>query len=277
MNCWKEKWGIDFMKLQSIGAVIGINCILLALIFWVAHLIRKRQPLTASRLRREARKHIQVIEQPPFHGDFCRIYVILSALEGNIPNERLIAGLLAGWAAEEQILLCEMEKKRLKSFGDEQQATICFPGDEDHPFQPNASGAEGLLLGLLYGWADETATLQQSELYNFAREYHHAVTGRLEQFGTQGRHGLRAGGAIQPESKKKPIYTMRGVREAGQVLGYQQWLCTQKELPPGKWRDGILFGCQPAGEIPRLAMALAKSMVSGMNAGKHANEKASGR
>lgn len=275
MNCWKEKWGIDLMK--NILYVLAINLLLLALIIWLIAFLRKRQPLTAPRLRREARKRIQVTEQPPFHGDFCRMYAMLSALEGHVPNERLIAGLLAGWAAEGQILICEMEKKRLKSFGEAQQATICFPGDEEHPFQPNASGAEGLLLGLLYGWADETATLQQSELYNFAREYHHAVQGRLEQFGTQGRHGLRAGGVVQPENKKKPVYTMRGVREAGQVLGYQQWLRAQKELPPEKWRDGILFGCQPVGEIPRLSMALAKAMAGGANAGKHANGKASGR
>ena len=53
-------------------------------------------------------------------------------------------------------------------------------------------GSEGLLLSLLYGWADETATLQESELYNDAREYHEAVFARLEQLSVQAQNEQEA-------------------------------------------------------------------------------------
>ena len=178
--------------------------------------------MTDEKLRKTAEKSAIPTETAPLNDDFVHMHAMLSALDGGVPDERTVTALLLGWALDGQIILCETKKKRLKSFGAAQQATILFPGGPGASFRPAVSGAEGLLLGLLYGWADETATVQESELYNLAREYHDAVQGRLEQFRTQGRHGLRALGAMLPEKKtrkfgfvdeNRPIYTPRGVRE----------------------------------------------------------------
>ena len=281
-SCSTAKWGTD-MDAWSVFAAILLNAVLLAVIVFLLRLWRKRQPMTGARLRKAAEKAAQPVPEAPFAGNFVRMRALLEALDGNVPDERTVTALLLGWAAEGQIRLCETDKKRLKSFGAERQATVCFPGDEEHPFTPAGEGAEALLLGLLYGWADETATLQESELYNLAREYDGAVRGRLEQFRTQGKHGLRAAGAMLPEKKtrrfgfvdeNRPVYTPRGVREAAKLLGYRTWLRTQDTLPPGKWRDAaLLHGTQGIPQAVeekqfRLAQTLAKALTGGAKAGE---------
>lgn len=265
--------------MRSLMAAVVLNAGLLAVIAAFVWLWRRRQPMTGARLRKAAEKTAQPVQDAPFGGDFVKMRAMLAALEDSVPDERTVTALLTGWAAAGQVSVCETEKKRLKSFGAEQQATLCFPGDEEHPFRPSGEGAEGLLLALLYGWADETATLQESELYNLAREYHDAVHGRLEQFRTQGKHSLRAAGAMLPEKKKRhlgfvdenrPIYTPRGVREAANLLGYRAWLGAQDTLPPEAWRDAVLLNVPQAvdNELLRLAQALAKAFVGGANAGE---------
>lgn len=282
MNCLTERWGTE-MDGQTIVRAVLLNIVLLLTIAIPIVIWRKRQPMTDAKLRKTAEKSAIPTETAPLNDDFVHMHAMLSALDGGVPDERTVTALLLGWALDGQIILCETEKKRLKSFGAAQQATILFPGDEEHPFRPAVSGAEGLLLGLLYGWADETATVQESELYNLAREYHDAVQGRLEQFRTQGRHGLRALGAMLPEKKRRkfgfvdenrPIYTPRGVREATNLLGYRAWLGAQQNLSPGKWRDAVLLNS--AQECPqavdreqyRLAQTLAKALVGGAKAGE---------
>ena len=265
--------------MRSLMAAVVLNAGLLAVIAAFVWLWRKRQPMTGARLRKAAEKTAQPVQDAPFGGDFVKMRAMLAALEDSVPDERTVTALLTGWAAAGQVSVCETEKKRLKSFGAERQATLCFPGDEEHPFRAGGGGAEGLLLALLYGWADETASLQESELYNLAREYHDAVHGRLEQFRTQGKHSLRAAGAMLPEKKKRhlgfvdenrPIYTPRGVREAANLLGYRAWLGAQDILPPEAWRDAVLLNVPQAvdNELLRLAQALAKAFVGGANAGE---------
>lgn len=267
------------MDARSILLAVGINAVLLAVIVGLYRLWRRRQPMTAARLRREAAGQAVPADGAPLGGDFSRQLAMLEVLDEGVPAERAVSALLCGWAAEGTILLSRTEKKKLKSFGDEMQATITFPGDEDTPFSPHKDGAEGMLIGLLYGWADETATLQASELYNQARAYYEAVLGRLEQLMLQGRHGLRAAGAMQPEKKtrrfgfvdeRRPIYTPRGVREAAALLGYRAWLEQQDSLPPEKWRDAVLLDAPRAVDAQTLdlAQALAQALISGARAGK---------
>lgn len=279
-NCLRARWGTD-MDVRTLLAAVALNAALLALIALAFWLWRRRQPMTGARLRRAAEKAAQPTSEAPFGGDFVRMRAMLEALDGAAPDERTVAALLTGWAAEGRIDLRETPKKRLKSFGADRQASICFPGDEAHPFRPADAGAEGMLLSLLYGWADETATVQESELYNLAREYYGAVQGRLEQFQTQGKHSLRAAGAMFPEKKKRrlgfldenrPVYTPRGVREAGRLLGYRKWLSAQEKLPPEAWRDAVLLDCAQGvdSETLGLARALSKALAGGAKAGQQA-------
>ena len=164
------------------------------------------------------------------------------------------------------------------------QATIQFPDSEDEPFAPPQDGAEGLLLSLLYGWADETATLQESELYNDAREYHEAVFARLEQLSVQGRHGLRAAGVVELEQKTRKfgfadahrtLYTPRGVRTAAQMKGYRMWMDKQSSLPPEKWRDAALLGAfeQIDNVQFELAESIADALINGAMAGENAEKR----
>lgn len=270
--------------MREVLAAVGLNAALLACILLLAWLVRRRQPMTAAHLRREAAKAASPTEAPPLGGDFCRLRAMQEALEGSLPDARAAAALLLGWAAQGKIRLCQTPKKRLKSFGEDMQATLCFPVDEDiHPILPAVDGAEGLLLGLLYGWTDDTASLQASEIYNGAREYHEAVFGRLEQLAIQGKHSLRAVGAMQPEKKtrrfgfvdeRRTLYTPRGVREAAALVGYRAFLAGQESLPPEYWRDAVLLDC--AGGVDReqlaLAEALAGALVNGARAGRKINQ-----
>lgn len=270
------------MDARSILLAVGINAVLLAVIVALFRLWRVRQPMTAARLRREAANQVKPVDAVPLEGDFCRMQAMLEALDESLTDTRAVAALLCGWAADGTITLSRTEKKRLKSFGDAMQATITFPGDEEHPFAPNSNGAEGKLLGLLYGWTDETATLQASEIYNQARAYPEAVKGRLDQFSFQGKHSLRATGAMQPEKKtrrfgfvdeRRSIYTPRGVREAAALLGYRAWLGQQDSLPPEKWRDAVLLGASQAvdADVLDLAQTLAKALTGGAQAGRKVN------
>lgn len=124
------------MDAWSVFAAILLNAVLLAVIVFLLRLWRKRQPMTGARLRKAAEKAAQPVPEAPFAGNFVRMRALLEALDGNVPDERTVTALLLGWAAEGQIRLCETDKKRLKSFGAERQATVCFPGDEEHPFTP---------------------------------------------------------------------------------------------------------------------------------------------
>lgn len=267
------------MNLRDILGMIALNAGLLAVIMLLVRLVRHRQPMTGGRLRRETGKTHTATEEAPFGGDFCRMRTMLSVLEGGVSGEHTVTALLLGWAAEGQLTLCQTEKKRLKSFGAAQQATICFPGDEEKPFVSVGEGAEGMLLRLLHGWTDESEMLQESELYNCARRHHSAVRDHLEQLDIQGRHGLRAAGEMMPENKRRylgfvddqrPLYTNRGVREAVQLRGYRAWLCVQTVLPRAQWRDAVLCGYTQAVEPAQLALAQAmtRAILGGAKAGE---------
>lgn len=282
-SSWKAVWGIDAMTLRDLAGAAALNAVLLVVLVLVWKLVRHRQPMTGARLRRETQAVHTATGQAPFGGDFCRMRAMLSVLEDGIPDERTVTALLLGWMSEGQLTLCKTEKKRLKSFGAAQQVTIRFPSDAETPFPPRGEGAEGMLLRLLQGWTDETAILQESELYHCARQYYSAVHDRLEQLDIQGRHGLRAAGEMMPEKKKRylgfvddrrPIYTPRGAREAAALRGYQQWLCAQTVLPQTLWRDAVLCDCaQAVAEEPlMLAQAMARALLGGAKAGKQAGK-----
>lgn len=263
------------MNLRDMLWILALNAGLLAVIMLAAGLLRRRQPMTGGRLRKEAEKIHTVTHEAPLGGDFCRMRTMLCVLEGDIPHEDSVAALLLSWAVRGQLTLCQTEKKKLQSFGAAQQATICFAEDK----MQGSAGAEGMLLGLLQSWADEHLTLQESELYNYARQQHSDVRGRMIQFDVEGRHGLRASGEMTTEKKhryfgfahvQRMLYTPRGVREAGRLRGYCAWLCAQSVLSPDQWRDAVLCGCTQAVEPQQLALAraMARALIGGAEAGE---------
>ena len=259
-------------------ATVGLNALLLLLIVLVVWLWRRRQPMTDVKLRHmvgklQKKRAAAWDGTVPFGGDFSRMRAMQETLADGLPASRTVTALLLGWVAQKQVSLCESPKKHLQSFGDPMQATLCFQLDRD-----TGKGAEGLLLSLLYGWADETATLQKSEIYSHARTYYDAVDGRLRQIELQGRHGLRAAGEMQPEQKTRrfgfldehrQLYTPRGVREAVNLCRYRAWLDQQPQLAPEQWRDAALLGCTNGIDETQLtlAQALADALVDGARAG----------
>ncbi len=272
------------ITMQDILATVALNGFLLAVIVLAVWMWRRRRPMTKEKLRRVLAHGTKPTDAAPLDGDFCCMLELERALHDSGAPLIAVTALLLGWAAEGKITLCETEKKRFKSYGDAVQATIQFPDSEDEPFAPPQDGAEGLLLSLLYGWADETATLQESELYNDAREYHEAVFARLEQLSVQGRHGLRAAGVVELEQKTRKfgfadahrtLYTPRGVRTAAQMKGYRMWMDKQSSLPPEKWRDAALLGAfeQIDNVQFELAESIADALINGAMAGENAEKR----
>lgn len=264
--------------LRSAFWVVGVNLLCLLVLVFAVVLWRRHEPMTAARLRASlAKKKLAPAAQLPFAGSIGMTLCVLSDLELPVSDEQLVQGLLVRWAQEGKLRLIETDKKKLESFGADRQATIVFAEDA----QRSADGAENLLFGLLHDWAGESGAVQESVLYSLARAQHDTAANRLEQFLTEGKHALRASGAVYPEKKhrrfgfldeRRTIYTPRGEREAAALLGYRERLRTVETWTVEEIPHAIVFGLrhEPEGEDVRLAERLAKAFVGGARAGTQA-------
>lgn len=262
------------MTKNDIILAVIINIVLLIIIISVVFIWQKRQPMTAKKLRRQVKSKIELTQENPFKDDFCRTRMMLAVIEEYVPHDRTIAALLVDWTQKGWICLEKTPKKRLKSFGESEQESIRFIN-----YNPELSGAELMLFEMLAKWADDTDILQKSELYQLARQEYKLVLQRMEQFIIQGKHLLRSKGEMQPEQKRRhfgfvdeqrAIFTSRGVREAAQLLGYQNWLRTQDEVDSKLWRDAILLeseNCISDKQMLSMAKIISQTIISAANAG----------
>lgn len=257
--------------------VLAANAVCLAAIVLVVAVWRSRQPMTAARMRQTLlNQPVTLASQPPFD----TLPMMLSMLDDlNLPvsQERLVQAVLVGWANKGWLCLRMTPKKKLKSFGDELQPTLVFLQQRQMP----GGGAEGILYQLLADWADETNTIQQSELYNLARQTPGPVENCLEQFWLEGKHALRSFGAVYPEKKhrrfgfldeRRTIYTPRGLRAAGSLLGYRKWLTQTQFFTEEQRQNAILFGLLPDAQtdVEHMAAQLAHVLVTAAHAGQNA-------
>lgn len=268
------------MKINDIIFIVLINIISLLIILLCVFIWKKRQPMTVKCLRNKIKSMIKTTDSNPFIDDFCKMRMMTAVLEDYIPHERTIAALLMSWTQKSFISLEMTPKKRLKSFGNDIQESIRFISCE-----PNGlNGAEQMLFQMLINWTDETQILQKSELYQLARNEYNLVFQRMEQFIIQGKHGLRATGQMQPEKKRRhfgfldeqrPIFTQKGVRQAAELKGYQQWLQSQTNITASRWRDAVLLNVTDNidnQQILSIAKTLSKTIIMAANAGKQSKK-----
>lgn len=268
------------MKINDIIFVVLVNIISLLIILVCVFIWKKRQPMTARRLRNEIKRIVKTTDSNPFSDDFCKMRMMAAVLEDYIPYERTIAALLMSWTQKGFIALEMTPKKRLKSFGDDIQESIRFIS-----YEPKGlNGAEQMLFQMLLNWTDETKILQKSELYQLSRSKYNLVFQRMEQFIIQGKHGLRATGQMQSEKKRRhfgfleeqrPIFTQKGVRQAAQLKGYQQWLQSQNNISATLWRDAVLLDVVDNidnKQLLSIAKTLSSTIITAANAGKQSKK-----
>lgn len=212
------------MMMLSTLAVIVTNLLVLALLFGIWRLIRSRGPMTEAKLRRTISWCDTVpSEVLPCGGDLGAAAALLRALEAGGTERDLLRALFVRWAQQKAIFVGRAPKKKLRSFGADLQAELSIPEEV-----PVMDGAQYLLYQTMCEWvAPDDGTLQQSELYQAARQDAERVDNQLRQLMQEGKRALRDMGGATPERKKivpgmaeQEIYTAKGVRLARQCVAY---------------------------------------------------------
>lgn len=264
------------MKISDIKYVIIINLISILFIYICYVVYKKFQPMTIKRMRQEIKPLIKPTNFNPFTNDFCKMRMMLAAIDDYVPAERTISSLLIHWNIKGLISLEITPKKPLKSFGEQNQESIRFITHKDK----NLTGAEKFFFEMLVNWTDESDILQKSELYQLARQNSSLVFQRIEQFIIEGKHGLRATGQIQPEKKRRhfgfldeqrTIFTSKGVRQAAELKSYQEWLKMQNNLDNKLWSDAVLLEAENGisdKQILNISKTLSQTIVTAANADK---------
>lgn len=254
---------------------ISILVIALIVVIW-----RAKQPMTAKKLIRTVKKLVKPTQHDPYKDDFCKKRMMLEFLEQDASNERTICSLLIDWYNKKYISLEKTPKKKLKSFGEENQNSIVFL----NRIPKMNDGAEKMLFDCLSDLADETDILQESELYQTVRSNHTIILQRIEQFEVQGKHSLRASGDIEDEKKSKhfglddsrrTIFTQKGIRNATELLGYKEWVKESKDLDKILWYDAVLLEAEyliTDNQLLLIAKSISKAIVSAVKAGEESQK-----
>lgn len=268
---------MNYIKPTDIFYSIILNAVLLIFIALCVIIYKKMQPMTVKRLRESIKPLVKPTNCNPFIGNFSKMRMMLAVLEDYVPYEKTICALLISWNEKGIICLKKTPKKRLQSFGEDEQESILFLKHEDK----NLIGAEKMFFEMLSNWTDQTDILQKSELYQLARKNSSLVFQRMEQFVIEGKHGLRASGQMHPEKKRRhfgfldeqrAIFTERGVREAAQLKSYQIWLQNEKHIERKLYSDAVLLNAENAiddKDILCIAKELSKIITTAANAGNH--------
>lgn len=268
------------MTAKNILYAVLLNGFMLLIILLIVFLIKKNEAMTAKHLQRIISKKIDIAKENPFKDDFCKTRMMLAVLENKVPHERTLASILLYWTQKNYINLEITPKKRLQSFGDANQETIIFCCEN-----PKLQGAEKLLFETLYSFADETLTIQKSELYQISRKQYDIIFQRIEQFISQGKYALLSSGEMYKEKKsqrfgflneQRYLFTQKGIRKASQLKGYQLWLKQQTQLDENFWRDAVLlnsYECIKNNKNLSIAISIANNIILGANSGKQSNIK----
>lgn len=260
------------MMMLSGLAVILTNLLVLALLFGIWRFIRSRGPMTAAKLRRTISWcDTAPSDVLPCGGELGATAALLRALEAGGTERDLIRALFVRWAQQKAIFVGRAPKKKLRSFGADLQAELSIPEE-----MPVMDGAQQLLYGTICEWvAPEDGTLQQSELYQAARQDAERVDNRLRQLIQEGNRALREMGGATPERKKvapgmeeQEIYTAKGVRLARQCVAYVKFT---QQAPSLRGEAAVLAAAMGRIDPEDPVCVLADALFDGLQAGLQAS------
>lgn len=253
--------------LQGMGMILA-NLLAIGIIVLVAWFFLRRGPVTESKLRRMVKADaVPARDVLPCGGDLGATGALLRALDlGGQPRD-LIRALMVDWVQQKAVFTRSSPKKKLRSFGADVQLELYFPEES-----PALSGAAALLYDAVRSWAEEDGSLQQSELYQAARNDAQRVDNIVLQLVHEGRRSLRDKGGCAPESKKskfglsddnRELYTPKGIRLARETAAFVHFassdLCGQA---------AVLAAAAGKIEQNDPACVLADAIFDGMTAGK---------
>lgn len=261
--------------MRSVWIAVGINAALLAVIGLVWAVWNSRRPMTAGRLRKVLRwEQVPPAQVLPCGGKLGPAAALLRAAGEGGGADALLAALLLRWRQEGRIALCMAPKKKLRSFGADEQPQLTFLENS-----VRLEGAQAHVFEMLRGWAVIDGTMQQSELYQAARADAAAVENRMTQLRQEGVRALREMGGSLLEGKMtrlgfsraaRELYTAKGIRLARELAGYQKFARSESGLTADAAVMAVLVGApEAAGPDAALCGALAKAILDGAEAGAH--------
>lgn len=268
----RAKRGIE---MRNVWIAVGINAALLALIGLLWAVWNSRRPMTAARLRKALRwDTLPPSSELPCGGKIGPAAALLRAAGEGGEDTAVLAALLLRWQLEGRISMCMAPKKKLRSFGADEQPQLTFLENS-----VRLDGAEAHVFEMLRGWAVIDGTMQQSELYQAARADAAAVDNRMTQLRQEGVRALREMGGAFLEGKMtkfgfsreaREIYTAKGVRLAREIAGYQKFSRGEITLSGEAAVMAVLVGApEAAGPHAALCQTLAKAILDGAEAGTH--------
>lgn len=252
---------------QTLG-MIAANLLAIGVIIAVAWFFLRRGPVTEAKLRRMVKADaVPARDVLPCGGDLGATGALLRALDlGGQPRD-LIRALMVDWTQQKAIFTRLSPKKKLRSFGADVQLELSFPEE-----CPELTGAAALLYDTIRGWADADGTLQQSELYQAARNDAQRVDNIVLQLVHEGRRSLRDKGGCAPEAKKskfglsdenRELYTPKGIRLARDTAAFVHFASSDL-----RGQAAILAAAAGKIEGNDPACVLADTIWDGMTAGK---------
>lgn len=271
MSCSRVRWGI---KMRELGAILAINGVLLGILALIWAVWNSRRPMTAGRLRKVLHwERLPASAELPCRGDLGAAAALLRAAGQGGDDRALLAAVLTRWEREGRIALTVAPKKRLRSFGEDEQAELRVL-----ECSLRLPAAEAGLFDMIAGWTPD-GTLQRSELYGAARADSAEVCSRVTQLRQSGVRALREMGGAFEEGKTakfgfsreaREIYTTKGVRLARGLAGFRKYAADAGRLTGAAAEMAVLTGVpQAAGPAAALADALAAALLDGAQAGGH--------
>lgn len=257
------------LLIQTLGMILA-NLLAIGVIVLVVWFFRSRGPVTESKLRRLVKPDtIPPRDVLPCGGDLGATAALLRALDlGGTPRD-LIRALMVDWLQQKAIFIHPAAKKKLRSFGADVQLELTFPEEI-----PKMDGAAALLYDTVRAWADEDGCLQQSELYQAARNDAQRVDNIMRQLVHEGRRALREMGGCTPERKKskfglsddnRELYTPKGIRLARDTASFAKYAAKAPDVRGQAAVLGTAAGCIRSTDP---ACVLADAIFDGMTAGK---------
>ena len=269
--------------MRNLLLALGWNLALLLPLLALWAIWNSRRPMTAGRLRRTLHwEKLPAQNALPCGGHLGAAAALLRAAGQGGDDRAWLAALLLRWTQAGCLTLRVAPKKKLRSFGEDEQAEVTFT---DMP--TGLTTAERGLFETLRGWADADGTLQRSELYQAARADAAALQNRMTQLRHEGVRALRELGGAYLEGKKtkfgfsrdeREIYTAKGVRLARGLAGFQKFARAQDSLTGEAAVFAVLTGASDAaGPQAALADVLAQAVLDGAAAGNQVSVDKNGR
>lgn len=236
-------------KDRGIALVLGM-LVLFGLIEFLSLFGRSRRDdryLGLGPLQKKDLKTVDYSRVIPFDGDLPLSYTVLRSLEHHTNEGTILSAYLLRWFQQGRIRGEKQEagKHNFNLFGDKAQYVLVFPEGGDEGLPP----LEQKLWDIFTDAAGTDRTLQEKELYQWAKIHYPRITGFFNQVKTDGIATGRARGEVADLPKRilattqlMPGLTEDGAEEAKKLLGFRKYLKDFTIINEREPRDVGLWG-----------------------------------